>query len=153
MDALSRHARAYVRPQPSSGALGGTAPHTRDALLLVEAAGFTVVIVETVGVGQSEAAVADLVDTFVLLVSPGGGDELQGVKRGIVVVPHRRGDAALSEEARRGEQGALRQNEHVALRRGAQSCEEPCHTASDDDERELAVTACIRRDAHGSFSL
>jgi LAO/AO transport system kinase len=84
MDALARHPRAFVRPQPSAGALGGTAPHTRDAMLLCEAAGFTVILVETVGVGQSEAAVADMTDTFVLLVAPGGGDELQGVKRGVL---------------------------------------------------------------------
>lgn len=105
MDGLARHPRAFVRPQPSSGALGGTAPHTRDALLLCEAAGFSVVIVETVGVGQSEAAVAELTDTFVLLVAPGGGDELQGVKRGVLelvdVLVVNKADGPLVDEAAR----------------------------------------------------
>ena len=84
MSELGRRAEAYIRPSPSGGTLGGVARRTREALLLCEAAGFDVVLVETVGVGQSEVAVVDLVDTFVLLVSPGGGDELQGIKRGIM---------------------------------------------------------------------
>jgi LAO/AO transport system kinase len=84
MERLSKEANAFIRPSPSSGTLGGTAPHTRDAMLVCEAAGFSVVIVETVGVGQSEAAVADLVDTFLLLIHPGGGDDLQGQKRGVL---------------------------------------------------------------------
>lgn len=105
MEKLSRHPNAFVRPSPSSGTLGGTAPHTRDAILLCEAAGFDVVLVETVGVGQSEHAVADLTDTFVLLVAPGGGDELQGVKRGILelvdVLVVNKADGALVDDARR----------------------------------------------------
>jgi LAO/AO transport system kinase len=84
MSELARRPEAFIRPSPSSGDLGGVAARTGEALLLCEAAGFDVVLVETVGVGQSEVAVVDLVDTFVLLVSPGGGDELQGVKRGIM---------------------------------------------------------------------
>ena len=72
-----------MRPQPSSGALGGTAPHTRDALLLAEAAGFGVVLVETVGVGQSETAVAGMIDMFALLQLPNAGDDLQALKKGI----------------------------------------------------------------------
>lgn len=84
MEALARDPNAFIRPSPSGGTLGGVARRTREAVLLVEAAGFDVVIVETVGVGQSEVAVADMVDMFVLLVSPGGGDELQGIKRGIM---------------------------------------------------------------------
>ncbi|MDP2341788.1 MAG: methylmalonyl Co-A mutase-associated GTPase MeaB [Deltaproteobacteria bacterium] len=84
MEKLSQNPRAFIRPSPSSGALGGVAAHTREALLLCEAAGFDVVIVETVGVGQSEHAVQSLTDTFVLLVAPGGGDDLQGQKRGIL---------------------------------------------------------------------
>lgn len=105
MESLARHPNAFVRPQPSAGALGGTAPHTRDAMLLCEAAGFSVVLVETVGVGQSEAAVADMTDTFVLLVAPGGGDELQGVKRGVLelvdVLVVNKADGHLLEEAAR----------------------------------------------------
>jgi len=84
MEQLSADPRAFIRPSPSGGTLGGVARRTREALLLVEAAGFDVVLVETVGVGQSEIAVADMVDLFALLVAPGGGDELQGIKRGIM---------------------------------------------------------------------
>jgi LAO/AO transport system kinase len=84
MESLSRHPRAFIRPSPSGGTLGGVARRTREAMLLCEAAGFDVILVETVGVGQSETAVADLVDCFAVLVAPGGGDELQGIKRGIM---------------------------------------------------------------------
>jgi LAO/AO transport system kinase len=84
MEELSRRADAYIRPSPASGTLGGVARRTREAMLVCEAAGFDVVLVETVGVGQSEVAVAGMVDLFVLLLGPGAGDELQGVKRGIV---------------------------------------------------------------------
>ncbi len=84
MEALGRRPEAYIRPSPSAGALGGVTRHTRETMLVAEAAGFDVVLVETVGVGQSETAVADMTDVFVLLLLPGGGDELQGIKRGIV---------------------------------------------------------------------
>jgi len=84
MEELSRRPEAYIRPSPASGTLGGVARRTREAMLVCEAAGFDVVLVETVGVGQSEVAVAGMVDLFVLLLAPGAGDELQGVKRGIV---------------------------------------------------------------------
>ncbi|MEO7386815.1 MAG: methylmalonyl Co-A mutase-associated GTPase MeaB [Gammaproteobacteria bacterium] len=84
METLSRRLEAFIRPSPTGGTLGGVTRHTRETLLLVESAGFDVVIVETVGVGQSETAVADMTDLFLLLLLPGGGDELQGIKRGIV---------------------------------------------------------------------
>lgn len=84
MEALSRHPDAFIRPSPAGSTLGGVARRTREAMLLVESAGFDVVIVETVGVGQSETAVADMVDLFLLLLPPAGGDELQGIKKGIV---------------------------------------------------------------------
>ncbi len=84
MEELSRNPSAFIRPSPAGGTLGGVARRTREAGLLCEAAGFDVVLIETVGVGQSETAVADMVDMFVLLLQPGGGDELQGIKRGIV---------------------------------------------------------------------
>jgi LAO/AO transport system kinase len=84
MGELARSDRAFIRPSPSGRTVGGVARRTREALLLCEAAGFDVVIVETVGSGQSDVAVADLVDVFVLLVPPAGGDELQGIKRGIM---------------------------------------------------------------------
>jgi LAO/AO transport system kinase len=81
---LAQDANAFIRPSPAGATLGGVARRTRETMLLVEAAGFDVVLVETVGVGQSETAVADMVDMFIVLVSPGGGDELQGIKRGIM---------------------------------------------------------------------
>lgn len=84
MEQLARNHDAFIRPTPSAGSLGGVARRTRETILAVEAANFDVVLVETVGVGQSEYAVADLVDMFVLLVAPGGGDDLQGIKKGIV---------------------------------------------------------------------
>jgi LAO/AO transport system kinase len=86
MEELGRSPDAFIRPSPTGGTLGGVARRTREAILLCEAAGFDVVIVETVGVGQSETAVADLVDMFVLLLLPSGGDELQGLKKGIVEI-------------------------------------------------------------------
>lgn len=84
MAELSRHPDAFIRPTPGGEHLGGVARRTREAMLLCEASGFDVVMVETIGVGQSEIAVADMVDLFILLVNPGGGDELQGIKRGIM---------------------------------------------------------------------
>ncbi len=84
MEKLSVHDAAFIRPTPTSGALGGVAEHTREALLLCEAAGFDVVIVETVGVGQSETAVAGMTDLFVLLQLPNAGDDLQAIKRGVM---------------------------------------------------------------------
>jgi hypothetical protein len=76
-----------------------------------------------------------------------------GMQSRVVVVPDRCGDTALSEEARRREERSLREDENVALGRGAEGCEEPCDAASDDDERQLAVNSCIDACAHGSFSL
>jgi LAO/AO transport system kinase len=81
---LATDPNAFIRPSPSSGSLGGVTRSTREALLVVEAAGFDVVIVETVGVGQSESAVASMVDCFVMLMVPGTGDSLQGIKRGVL---------------------------------------------------------------------
>ena len=84
MERLAADPHAYIRPSPSGGALGGVARKTREAMLLCEAAGFDVIIVETVGVGQSETVVADMVDIFLVLLIPGGGDELQGIKKGLI---------------------------------------------------------------------
>lgn len=86
MEQLSVHERAYIRPSPSSGTLGGVAEKTREAMLVCEAAGYDVVIVETVGVGQSETAVADMTDMFVLLQLPNAGDELQAIKKGVMEI-------------------------------------------------------------------
>jgi LAO/AO transport system kinase len=84
MEKLARDPHAFIRPSPAGTTLGGVARRTREAMLLAEAAQFDVVMVETVGVGQSETAVSEMVDLFVLLVSPGGGDDLQGIKRGVM---------------------------------------------------------------------
>ncbi|WP_425392662.1 methylmalonyl Co-A mutase-associated GTPase MeaB [Ekhidna sp.] len=84
MDELSKDPNAFIRPSASGSSLGGVASSTREAMLLCEAAGFEIIIVETVGVGQSETVVRDMVDYFLLLMLAGGGDELQGIKRGIM---------------------------------------------------------------------
>lgn len=101
MEQLCREPNAFIRPSPSGRTLGGVARKTRETLLLCEAAGFDVVLVETVGVGQSEVAVRSMVDFFLLLLQPGAGDELQGIKKGIV----ENADAVLVTKA----DGALRQ--------------------------------------------
>ena len=109
MERLMREPKAYIRPSPSGGSLGGVAHRTREALLLCEAAGFDVVIVETVGIGQSEVAVARMVDCFLVLLLPGGGDELQGIKKGVMeladvlVVNKADGDSARIAESTRSE--------------------------------------------------
>jgi LAO/AO transport system kinase len=104
MGELARHRNAYIRPSPSGGTLGGVARRTRDVIRLVESAGFDVVLIETVGVGQSETAVANLSDAFLLLVAPAGGDELQGVKRGIMeladIIVVNKCDGSLEAQAR-----------------------------------------------------
>ena len=86
MEHLSVHPQAYIRPSPSSGTLGGVAEKTREAMLVCEAAGYDVILVETVGVGQSETVVADMVDFFLVLMLPNAGDELQGIKKGVLEV-------------------------------------------------------------------
>jgi LAO/AO transport system kinase len=105
MPRLSLEEDAYIRPSPSSGVLGGVAWRTREAMLLCEAAGFDVVIVESVGVGQSESELAEIVDCFCLLLAPGGGDELQGIKRGVVeladIIAVNKADGALLIPAKR----------------------------------------------------
>ncbi|WP_341213521.1 methylmalonyl Co-A mutase-associated GTPase MeaB [uncultured Limimaricola sp.] len=115
MERLSRESAAFIRPSPAAAQLGGVARRTREAMLLCEAAGFDVVIVETVGVGQSETLVSRMTDVFVLLLAPAGGDELQGVKRGImeiadlVLVNKADGDlAAQAMRTRADYAGALR---------------------------------------------
>jgi LAO/AO transport system kinase len=104
MGELTRSDAAFVRPSPAAGTLGGVARRTREAMLLCEAAAFDVVMVETVGVGQSEVAVAGMVDLFAVLVAPGAGDELQGIKRGIIeladVVVVNKNDGELAPAAK-----------------------------------------------------
>jgi LAO/AO transport system kinase len=105
MERLARAPGAFIRPSPSQAALGGVARRSREAIRLVEAWGADVVLVETVGVGQSETMVAEMTDIFVLLIAPGGGDELQGVKRGIMemadLILVNKADGAHEPEARR----------------------------------------------------
>jgi LAO/AO transport system kinase len=86
MERLSVHEQAYIRPSPSSGTLGGVAEKTRESMLVCEAAGYDVVIVETVGVGQSETAVANMTDMFVLMQLPNAGDDLQAIKKGVMEI-------------------------------------------------------------------
>ena len=86
MEQLSRNPSAFIRPSPSQAQMGGVARRTREAVALCEAAGFDVILIETVGVGQSETMVAEMCDLFTLLLAPAGGDELQGVKRGIMEI-------------------------------------------------------------------
>ena len=113
MNELARDDRAFIRPSPASGALGGVAAHTREAILFVEAAGYDVVIVETVGVGQSETDVANLTDVFVLMQLPNAGDDLQAMKKGVVeladiIVYNKRDlDAVAAERAMKQMEGAL----------------------------------------------
>jgi LAO/AO transport system kinase len=104
MAELARHPNAFIRPTPSSGTLGGVARRTCEVMDLCDAAGYDVIIVETVGVGQSEIAVSQMTDAFVLLIAPAGGDELQGVKRGIMeladILVVNKCDGSLEAQAR-----------------------------------------------------
>jgi LAO/AO transport system kinase len=103
MERLAREPDAFIRPSPAQSHLGGVARRTREAVALCEAAGFDVVLIETVGVGQSETMVAGMADLFLLLIAPAGGDELQGVKRGIMemadLILVNKADGALKETA------------------------------------------------------
>src|SRR5512145_2668124 len=121
MPRLSATPEAFIRPSPSGGSLGGVARRTREAMLLCEAAGYDVVIVETVGVGQSEYAVASMVDFFLVLMLAGAGDELQGIKKGILeladalAINKADGDnVARAERAAAEYRGALRLFRHTA---------------------------------------
>jgi LAO/AO transport system kinase len=107
MQRLAKAPQAFIRPSPAAGTLGGVTRRTREAGLACEAAGFDVIVIETVGVGQSETVVADMVDCFVLLLAPGGGDELQAIKRGIIeladLVVVNKADGELLAAARRAQ--------------------------------------------------
>lgn len=122
MEQLSRAPAAFIRPSPSNAQMGGVARRSREAVALCEAAGYDIVLIETVGVGQSETVVAQISDLFVLLLAPAGGDELQGVKRGImemadlILVNKADGDlAAAAQRTRADYAGAL----HLLRRRSA----------------------------------
>jgi len=139
METLSRRLEAFIRPSPAGRTLGGVARHTRETLLIVEAAGFDVVIVETVGVGQSETAVADMTDMFLLLLLPGGGDELQGIKRGIVeladLVVVNKADGDLAAAA--GRSAADYRNALRYLRQRSARWEVPVETCSALENRGI----------------
>lgn len=115
MEELSREPGAFIRPSPASGALGGVAARTRETMLLCEAAGFDVIIVETVGVGQSETVVRNMVDFFLLLQIAGAGDELQGIKKGVIemadaiAVNKADGDNLTKAQSARGEYSRILQ--------------------------------------------
>ena len=104
MERLAQHEDAFIRPSPSGGSLGGVAQRTREAMLVCEASGYDVILIETVGIGQSEVTVASMVDFFLVLLLPAGGDELQGIKRGVMeladalVVNKADGDTRLAAE-------------------------------------------------------
>ena len=121
MEMLSREQAAFIRPSPAGSALGGVAQKTRESVLLCEAAGYDVILVETVGVGQSEHQVAQMVDFFLVLMLPGGGDELQGIKKGIIeladaiVINKADGDSeAIARLTRQHYAGALSLLSHEA---------------------------------------
>lgn len=121
MEELSRQDNAFIRPSPSEGALGGVAQRTRETMLLCEAAGYDVILVETVGVGQSEYEVASMVDFFMVLMLPNAGDELQGIKRGIMeladalVINKADGESlGLAERTRSHYQSAMNLLRHTA---------------------------------------
>ncbi len=109
MEMLSVHEKAYIRPSPSSGTLGGVAEKTREAMLVCEAAGYDVVIVETVGVGQSETAVANMTDMFVLMQLPNAGDDLQAIKKGVMELA----DLVIINKADIDADAAMRAQAHI----------------------------------------
>ena len=132
MNRLSRDPRAFVRPSPSGGSLGGVSRKTRETILICEAAGYNVILVETVGVGQSETIVADMVDFFLVLMLANAGDELQGIKRGImemadmIAINKADGDQlAIARHAKRDYQSALR-----LMRAGHPDWTPPVHMVS-----------------------
>ena len=151
MERLSVHEAAFVRPSPSGGTLGGVAAATREAMLVVEAAGYDVVIVETVGVGQSEAAVAGMTDMFVLLQLPNAGDDLQAIKKGVmeladlVVVNKADLDAAAAERAA----GQIRLALHLVSGRQASAWQAMATTISalkaDDVARLWEIVVAFRK--------
>jgi LAO/AO transport system kinase len=132
MPALAREQAAFIRPSPAGATLGGVARHTRESIVVCEAGGFDVVIVETVGVGQSETAVANMTDMFLLLLLPDAGDELQGIKRGIVeladLVLVNKADGELVAHADRT--AAEYANALRMIRRRSRGWSVPVHTCS-----------------------
>ena len=138
METLARRPEAFIRPSPSGNTLGGVTRRSRETLLLCEAAGFDVIIVETVGVGQSETRVADMTDMFVLLLQPGAGDQLQGIKRGIMELA----DLILINQADDGRE-ALAEN-------SAREYRHALHLLRPRSQSwTVEVATCSARDGHG----
>jgi LAO/AO transport system kinase len=160
MPELSRHADAFVRPSPSGLTLGGVARRTRESIALCEAAGYDIVFVETVGVGQSEVAVASMTDLFVLLLAPGGGDDLQGIKRGVMELTDialiTKADGDLAQAASRAAADCA--NALRLLRRRSAHWTPVARTCSAHDGTGIAQTwalVCEYRkimDAHGALA-
>jgi LAO/AO transport system kinase len=142
MEHLSVHPQAYIRPSPSSGTLGGVAEKTRESMLVCEAAGYDVVIVETVGVGQSETAVANMTDMFCLLQLPNAGDDLQAIKKGVMELA----DLVVINKSDIDLNAATRAEAQItsALRLlGMHGNPDPMASPSDQDQR-LAQSRCGR---------
>ncbi len=137
MARLSQHERAFVRPSPGGGALGGVAHKTREAMVACEAAGFDIVLVETIGTGQSEVEVASMVDYFLLLLSPAAGDELQGIKRGVMELC----SGVVVNKA----DGPLRE----AAERAAQQCRLALHILRAEDEPKPEVLVVSAQEDRG----
>ncbi len=139
MDSLSRNNSAYIRPSPSKANSGGVSRRTRESILLCEAAGFDVILVETVGVGQTETQVSEMTDMFILLMQPGTGDELQGIKRGIMeladLILINKADGELVKLAERAKADYMN-----ALR---------LLHAADISDSSVAVMTCSSRDQNG----
>ncbi len=154
MPELTAREEAFIRPSPAGKTLGGVTRRTREAILLCEAAGFDVVIVETVGVGQSETAVADMTDMFVLLLLPGGGDELQGIKRGIIeladLVVVNKADGEMVQAA--GRAAADYQNALQFMRPRQDDWEVPVQTCSALTGASIAEVWSTIREFHREMS-
>ncbi len=154
MPELTAREEAFIRPSPAGKTLGGVTRRTREAILLCEAAGFDVVIVETVGVGQSETAVADMTDMFVLLLLPGGGDELQGIKRGIIeladLVVVNKADGEMVQAA--GRAAADYQNALQFMRPRQDDWEVPVQTCSALTGANIAEVWSTIREFHREMS-
>lgn len=158
MEELSRRDEAFIRPSPSEGSLGGVAHKTRETMLLCEAAGYDVIIVETVGVGQSEYEVASMVDFFLVLMLPNAGDELQGIKRGIMeladglVVNKADGDGAIfADQTRSHYQNALMLLKHPDYWQPRVECCSALQHASIDKVWTMIGDYCAASEAAGEF--
>lgn len=158
MEVLARSNEAFIRPSPAGSALGGVAQKTRETMLLCEAAGYDVILVETVGVGQSEHQVAGMVDFFMLLMLPGAGDELQGIKKGILeladalVINKADGESlGLAEQAKRHYQNAMHLLKHNGFWTPQVRTCSALHTQGIGDIWEMITDYCQQAKVNGSL--